>query len=124
MQECDVQTLGTLAGLLVDEAHTLFTDFGESTGHTVLNAESYVMHTLVALVKPFLNGALGRCRLEQFQLHLTAAKEGGLHLLVLYYFCCITLQAQHVSEIRQALLNALNCDAQMLNVGNLNIFCI
>ena len=41
--------------------------------------------------------------------------------LVLYYFCCITLQTQHVCEERQAFLNALNGNAQMLNVRNLHI---
>ena len=42
--------------------------------------------------------------------------------LVLYYFCCITPQAQYFSEVRQAFLDALDCDAQVLNVRNLHIF--
>ena len=73
MQEGDVQTLSTLTGSLVNQADTLLTHFCQCVGHTVLYAESHMVYTLVALVEPFLNGALGRCRLKQLQLHLTAA---------------------------------------------------
>ena len=57
MQEGDVQTLGTLAGLLVDEAYALLADLGQTLGHTVLHAERYVVYALVALVEPLLDGA-------------------------------------------------------------------
>jgi hypothetical protein len=42
--------------------------------------------------------------------------------LVLYYFNVVTLQAEHVLKELQALFNALNGIAQMLNVRNLHIF--
>ena len=59
MEEGDIQTLSTLAGLLVDQAYTLFRNLCQTFGNTVLYAECYVMNTLVAFVKPLLNGALG-----------------------------------------------------------------
>ena len=116
VEEGDVQAFGTLAGLLVDEAHALLADLGECVGNAVLDAEGDVVYTLVALVEPLLNGAFGRCGLEELELHLTALQEGGLHLLVLDDFRCITLQAQHVLEERQTLFNTLDGNAQMLNV--------
>ena len=122
MEEGDVQPLSTLTGLLVDEAYALLRNFGKTFGHTVLHAEGYVVYALVALVEPLLDGALGACRLQQLQLHLATAQESGLHLLVFNNFCCITLQAQHVCEERQALFDALDGNAQMLNVGNLQTF--
>ena len=73
MQEGDVETLGTLAGLLVDEAHTFVADLSQGIGHPILNAEGYMVHTLVTLVEPFLNGALGRCGLQQFSPHFRKA---------------------------------------------------
>ena len=91
MQEGDVQTLGTLAWLLVYEADTLLADLSQCVGHTIFYAECYVVNALVALVQPLLDSALRRCGLQQFQLHLTAAQEGGLYFLVLYNFSCITL---------------------------------
>ena len=58
MQESNVQTFGTLTWLLVDEADTLAVALGQCVGYTVLDAESYMVDTLVTFVKPFLNGAL------------------------------------------------------------------
>ena len=90
VEEGDVELLGTLARSLVDEADALAVALCQSIGHTVLNAESHVVHTLVALVEPLLDGALGRCRLKQFELCLAALQEGCLHLLVFYYFYYIS----------------------------------
>ena len=59
VEEGDVQALCTLAGSLVDETNTLLADLGKAIGHAVLNAEGHMVHTLVALVEPFLDGALG-----------------------------------------------------------------
>ena len=58
MQEGNVQAFGTLARFLVDQAHALLRYYGETLGHTVLYAEGHVVHTLVALVEPLLDGAL------------------------------------------------------------------
>ena len=54
----------------------------------------------------------------KLQLHLAALQEGGLHFLILHSFHCVTLQAEHVLEERQALFNALDGNAQVLNVRN------
>ena len=107
--------------LLVYQAYALARHLSQGIGHTVFNAESHMVNTLIALVQPLLDGALGTCRLQQLQLHLATLQESGLYLLVFYYFCCITLQPQHVGEERQGLLNALDCNAQMLNVRNLHV---
>ena len=39
------------------QAHTLFADLGQRFCYTVFYAEGYMMHTFVALVQPFLDGA-------------------------------------------------------------------
>ena len=59
MEEGDVQALSTLTRLLVDEAYALLGYFCQTFSHTVLNAECHVVNTLVALVEPRLDGALG-----------------------------------------------------------------
>jgi len=59
MQEGDVQALGTLTRLLVNEAYALLRHFCQTFGNTVLYAESYMVNTLIALVEPLLDGALG-----------------------------------------------------------------
>ena len=116
MQEGDIQVLGTLARFLVNQTDTLLADFSKCVGNTIFYAEGYMMYTFVTLVKPLLNGTLRRCRLQQFQFYLTTLQEGGLYFLILYRFNGITLQTQHVFEVRQALFNALDSNAQMFNV--------
>ena len=59
MQEGDVQLLGTLARLLVDETNALLADLSQCVGYAILDAECHVVNTLVALVEPLLDGALG-----------------------------------------------------------------
>ena len=58
VKEGNVQTLSALARFLIDEADTLLADLSQSFGNSVLYAESYMVHTLVALVEPLLDGAL------------------------------------------------------------------
>ena len=99
MQEGNVQTLGTLAGLLVNEANSLTVTLYEGFLHAILYAECNVVYALVTFVEPLLDGAIGACRLQQFQLYLATFQESSLYFLVFYYFCCITLQAQHLSEV-------------------------
>ena len=55
MQEGDVQTLSALAGSLVDQANALLADLSQCVSNTVLDAECYVVNTLVALVEPLLD---------------------------------------------------------------------
>ena len=116
MQEGDVQSLGTLARCLVNETQPLLVALGQCVGYTVLYAEGYVVYALVALVEPLLDSTLGRCRLQKLKLNLAALQESGSYFLVFYYFNVVTLQAQHVLKVRQALFDALNGYAQMLNV--------
>ena len=116
MQEGDVQTFGTLAGLLVNEAYALLANLCQCFGYTILYAECYVVNTLVAFVQPFLDGALRRCGLQQLKFNLAALQEGGLYFLVLYRLNGITLQPQYILKEWKALFNALDSDAQMLNV--------
>ena len=58
MQEGDVQVLSTLTRSLVDQTYALLADFCQGIGYSVLNAESHMVNTLVALVEPLLNRAL------------------------------------------------------------------
>ena len=55
MKEGNVQTLSTLAGLLINEADTLLADLGKTFGNTIFYAECYMMNAFVALVKPLLD---------------------------------------------------------------------
>ena len=111
MQESDVQVLSTLARFLVNQTDTLLADFSKCVGNTIFYAECHMMYTFVALVKPFLNGALRRCWLQQFQFYLTALQEGGLYFLVFYNFCLVNLQSEYVLEEGQHFVDALNGDA-------------
>ena len=121
MQESNVQTLGTLTGLLVNQTDTLFSNLSQSVGNSILNAECYMVYTLIAFVEPLLDGALRTCRLQKFQLDFTTLQESGFHFLIFYSFYCITLQAQYILKERKAFFNALDGDAQMLNVRNFHI---
>jgi len=103
VQESDVELFGTLARSLVNKAHFLPVTFSQCVDDTVLNGESHMMDTVVALVKPLLNCAVGRCRLKQFKLDFAAAQKGCLYLLVSYFFYCITFQTENVLKIRQSL---------------------
>ena len=58
MEEGDVQVLSALARSLVDETYTLLAYLSEGIGYAILDAEGHVVHTLVTLVEPFLDGAL------------------------------------------------------------------
>lgn len=55
MKECDVEVFCTLAWSLVDEADFLAFAFSESVSYAILDAESNMVNTLVALVKPLLD---------------------------------------------------------------------
>ena len=101
MEEGDVQVLCALAGSLVDEAYSLLVAFGQGVAHAVFDAEGHVVYSVVAFVEPLLDGAFGRGGLQQFEFHLAALQEGGLHFLVGHLFNGVTLQPQDVLEIGQ-----------------------
>lgn len=90
VEEGYVEVLGALARCLVYEAYALAVALGQCLGHAILDAEGHVVHAVVALVEPFLYGAVGRRGLEELQLHLAAFQEGGLHLLVGHFLYAYT----------------------------------
>ena len=116
MQECDVEAVSTFAGSGINEADSLLIALGKRTCHAVFNAEGHMVYALVALVEPFLDGALGACGLEEFQLDLTDLEEGSLNFLILDHFGLVTFQSKDIFEIRQHLINTLYSNAQVLNL--------
>ena len=116
MEEGNVHGVSALAGSLVDKANLSCLSLNECVGHAVLNAECRVVHALAALLEISSNGALGRCRLKELQLHLTNLEEGGLHFLVFYYLGLVALQAENILEIGEHFFNAFNGDADVLNL--------
>src|SRR5574344_368145 len=121
MKECDIEILGTLAWSLVNQAQSLFITLCQCIGNAILNTESHMVNTMVALVEPLLDCALRRCRLKQFELHLSTFQECGLHLLVGHFLYCITLQSQYILKVRERFFDTLDTNAQVLNVRNLHI---
>ena len=121
MQECNVQPISTLTGSLVDQAQAFLVAHGKGFRYPILDLKGNMMDATASVVEKFLHSTLGTSGLKEFQLYFSHLQESGLYLLVFYYFCCITLQPQYVGEERQGLLNALDCNAQMLNVRNLHV---
>jgi xanthine/uracil/vitamin C permease (AzgA family) len=115
MEECDVETVGTITGSLVDKTNALAVAHCESFAHSVFHLEGNVMNASAAVVEELLNGAFRASRLEKFNLHFAHLEESGLHLLVFYNLCFVNLQAENVLEIGQYFVDALHGDAQMLN---------
>ena len=101
MQEGYVEVLGSFPRRFVDKAQALAFAFGQGVAYSVFDAEGYVVYAVVALVKPFLDSALGRRRLKQFKLHLAAFEKGGLDFLVCDLFYCVTLKAIPKCSIRE-----------------------
>ena len=116
MQKGDVQVFRPFSWSLVNQAYSFFAYFRQCVGHSVLDAEGHVVHAMVSLVEPFLDGAFRGCRFKEFDFYFSTLQKGGFHLLVFHNFGGIALQAQHVSEERQAFFDVLDSDAQMLNV--------
>ena len=115
MEESDMQTVGTVAGSLVNKADTLAVAHSESLAHTVLYLEGNMVDAPAAVVEELLHSALGACGLQELELHLTDLKESGLYLLVFYNFCFVNLQAENVLEKGQYVFDLLNGDAQVFN---------
>ena len=109
MQESDIQVLSSLTRSLVDKTYSLSITLCQCICHAILNAESNVVNTMIALVEPFLDSTVWRCRLQQFQLNLTTLQKSCLHLLIRNLFYCVALKSQNVFEIRKSFLNARNC---------------
>ena len=115
MQEGYVQAVGSFAGRLVDEAQSLLVAHGQSLAHAVFHLECHVMHAAPAVVEELLHGTLGARGLQQLEFHLAHLQEGGLHLLVFHHLGLVHFQSQHIAEIGQHGINALDGDAQMFN---------
>ncbi len=115
MKECDVQTISTITGSLVDETNTLSIAECECLSYAILNLECYVMNTLATIVEELLNGALGASGLEKLKLNLTDLKESSLYLLVLNNLSLVNLKTQHITEIGEYSVDALYGNTQMLN---------
>ena len=92
MEECDVQTVGTVTGSLVDEADALAVAHGECFAHTVFNLEGNMVNALATVVEELLNGAFGACGLQEFQLNFADLEESSLYLLVFYNLDVVALQ--------------------------------
>src|SRR5574344_975740 len=121
VKESDIQALSAFARCLVNYANTLFITFSQCICHAVLNAECYVVNTMVTFVEPFLDCAVRRCRFQEFQLHLTALQESSLNLLVSHFFDVITLQSQYIFEVSGRFFNTLNSYSKMFDVRNRHI---
>ena len=115
VQECDVQTIGTIAGSLVDEANALLVAHSQSLGDTILDLKGNVVNTLATIVQELLYGAFGASGFQQFQLNFANLQESGLYFLVLNNFGLVNLQAQYVLEIGQYGVDALYGNAQMFD---------
>ena len=115
MQEGNVQTIGTLARSLVNEAYALLVTHGKSFAHTILHLECYMMNATSAVVQELLYGALGACGLQQFQFNLANLQEGSLYLLVFHHFGLVDIKSQYIAEIGQHGINALHGNAQVFN---------
>ena len=116
MEESYIKVLSAFTRSLVDETDSLFLTEIESICYTILNAECDVVYAFVSLVYPLLDSALWRCRLEKLKLHLATLQESGLNLLVFYDLGSVAFKTKNISKIRKRFFNALDCDAQMLNV--------
>ena len=57
-----------------------------------------------------------RRRFEQFDLGLAQFEEGRAHLLVGHFLDRVTFQAQYVLPVGNRFIEALYCNAKMLNV--------
>ena len=115
MKECDVQSVGTIAGSLVNEADALLVAHGESFAYAILNLEGNMVNALATVVEELLYGAFGASGLQELQLHFAHLQEGGLYLLVFYNFSLVNLQTENVLEEGQYSVDALNGNAQVLN---------
>lgn len=116
MEESNLQLLGTRPGSLVDETYFFAFAFSQCVGNAVFYSESHVVYATAALFEELGYGAVGACRLKQFQLNLTNLQESGFYLLVSYFLYGVAFQTQYVFEIRKGFLNAFYSNAQMFNV--------
>ena len=126
MQEGDVQALGSLAGLCVNDAATLLLYLVQCVGNAVLNGKSNVLDTTTAtvLLDELGDGTLGGGSLEQLNLGLTHLEESGPYLLILNFFNGKALEAQHVLIERNGLLKRGNSDSHVFDVRNVNNFLV
>ena len=124
MQEGDVQTLSTLAGLCVNNAATLLLYLVQCILYAILNGKCDVLDAATAtiLLDELADSALGGSTLKELNLGLTYLEESGLYLLVSYFFNGKALEAQHFLVERNSLLKRGNGDSHVFDVRNVNNF--
>ena len=115
MEEGNHHLLCAWTGSLVDKTYAFAIAFSQCVGHAILNGESNMMNATSAVCHEFGYCALFACGFQEFEFHLAYFQEGSLHLLVGHFFNCVTLQSEYLLEIGKHLINALDCDAKMIN---------
>lgn len=115
VQECNHHVFSTWTWSLIDEAQTLCVALSQCVGHSVFYSECYVVNTASAVLKEFGNCTLRACWLKEFEFYFAYLQESGLYFLVSYFFYCVALQSQCVLEIRENFVDALDCDAKVIN---------
>ena len=115
MQERDGHAFGALARGLVDQADALGFGVGQLL-LDVLDGECHVVDADAALLDEPCDRRILRRRFEQFDLGLAQFEEGRAHLLVGHFLDRVTFQAQYVLPVGNRFIEALHCNAKMLNV--------
>ena len=116
MQESDVQAFRAFAWSLVYQADTGVFYFSQCVCHTVFDGESYVMDACTFVFDELGNGAFGRSRFEKFDFSIAYFQKSGSYFLVFHCLNVVAFQAQYIFLVRKGFFNALNGNAQMLNV--------
>ena len=126
MQEGNVQALGTLAGMCVNNAATLLLYLVQGVLYTVFNGKCNVLDTATAtiLLDELGDSALGGSSLEELNLGLAYLEKGGPYLLVSNFFNGKALEAQHVLVERNGLLERGNGDSHVFDVRNVHNFLV
>jgi len=124
MQEGDIQALSALAGVCVDDTATLLLNLVQGVLYTVFDGKCNVLDatTATVLLDELGDSALGGSSLEKLNLGLTYLEEGGLYLLVGYFFNGKALDAQHVLVERNCLVKRGDGDSHVFDVRNVHNF--
>lgn len=115
VEEADVQTFSALAGVLVDELYTLVCHFCERFVG-VRHGEGNVVDPFTALFDELGDGAFRRGCFEELDLGLSDLEEGGLYLLISYFFDVVALEPEDTFVVGQGLFDTLDSDTKMLDV--------
>jgi hypothetical protein len=126
MQESDVEALGTLAGMSVDNAATLLLYLVQSVLHAIFNGKCNVLDatTATVLLDELGDSALGGSSLQKLNLGLTYLEKGGPYLLVSNFFNSKALEAQHVLVEWNGFLERGDSDSHVFDVRNVHNFLV